>query len=185
MRPDRVMWAVGLALAGAALAGLVLNLAGGLTRLSWAITLAIALLGGAGAWLAAKRRRAGPQEAAAVRKTGFGLPLLSLGYLLLAAALAAAAVWLAAASASWPRSPGFAQLWLVPAQGSAATLGVRDNYPDRQTFRLVLRSGATTVASWDLTLTDGETWQRSVTEPAGGPLVAILTTPGRVLTVAS
>src|SRR6185437_10354688 len=53
MRPDRVMWAVGLVVAGAVLAGLVLNLAGGLTRLSWAITLAVAVLCWAGAWLAA------------------------------------------------------------------------------------------------------------------------------------
>jgi hypothetical protein len=179
------MWAVGLVVAGAVLAGLVLNLAGGLTRLSWAITLAVAVLCWAGAWLAARRKRAGPQEAAAVPKTGFALPLAAVGYLLLAAALAGVAVWLAAASASWPRSPGFAQLWLVPAQGQAFTLGVRDNYPERHTFRLVLHSGATTVASWDLNLANGGTWQRAVTQPAGGPLVATLTTPDQELTVAS
>lgn len=185
MRPDRLLWAVGLVLAGTVLAGLILNLAGGLTRLSWIITLVIAVLACAGAWLAISRRRERQQEPPLVPATGFALALPTAGYLLLAAALAGGAVWLAAASAGWPRTPGFAQLWLVPAKGAAATVGVRDSYPGRQTFRLVLRSDAKTVGSWDLALAEGQTWQRAVTVPAGGPLVATLTTPGRVLTVAS
>jgi hypothetical protein len=183
MYPDRAMWAVGLALAGTVLAGLALNLAGGLTRLSWAITLAIAVLAFAGAGLAIRKRCARPGSAASVRTNGFGLSPLTGGFLLLAAALAGCAVWLAVAGASWQRSPGFAQLWLVPAKGSHATLGVRDDYPGRQAFRLTLRRGTRTVTTWDLTLSYSETWQRTVTAPAGRKLAATLATPDRVLSV--
>jgi hypothetical protein len=185
MRPDRALWTVGLALAGTVLAGLALNLAGGLTRLSWEITLAVAVLACAGAGLAMRRRRAGLWSAASVRTDGLRVSPLTGGFLLLAAALAGGAVWLAVASANWQRSPGFAQLWLVPAKGSNATLGVRDDYPGRQAFRLTLRSGARTVTTWDLALAYGETWQRTVTGPAGGKLAATLTAPDRVLSVTS
>ena len=185
MRTDRAMWTVGLALAGTVLAGLVLNLAGGLTRVSWEITLASAVLACAGAGLAMRRRRAGPWSAASVRTDGFRVSPFTGGFLLLAAALAVGAVWLAVASANGQRSPGFAQLWLVPAQGANATLGVRDDYPGHQAFRLTLRSGAKTVTTWNLALTYGVTWQRTVTGPTGGTLAATLTAPDRVLSVTS
>lgn len=185
MRPKSAMWAVGLALAGTVLTGLVLNLAGGLTRLSWEIALAIALLACAGAGLARRKRRTGPGSAASVRTDGFRVSPLTGGFLLLAAALAGGAIWLAVASANWQPSPGFAQLWLVPAQGANATLGVRDDYPGRQAFRLTLRSTAMTITTWELTLTYGETWQRTVTAPAEGKLAATLAAPDRTLSVTS
>jgi hypothetical protein len=126
-----------------------------------------------------------PGSAAPVRAGGSGLSLLGGGFLLLAAALGGGAVWLAAASADWQPTPGFAQLWLVPARGNSATLGVRDAYPGRHTFRLVLSGGGTTSSSWDLTLTDGETWQRTVTTASGAARAATLTTPGQTLKVTS
>lgn len=185
MRPDRAMWGVGLALAGAVLAGLVLNLVTGLTRLSWAVALAIAVLCCAGVRLVIARSGARPVPAEPVPYHGFRLSPVTGGFLLLAAALGGGAVWLAAASANWQHSPGFAQLWLVPARGASSTLGVRDQYPGRQTFRLVLRSGTKAVSTWDLSLADGETWQRTVTAAAGGTLSATLTTPGTELRVTS
>jgi hypothetical protein len=185
MYPDRAMWAVGLVLAGAVLAGLVLNLTTGLTRLSWAITLAIAVLACACAGLALRRRRGRRQEAATVRPKDYRFSPLNGAFLLLAAALATAAVWLGQASAGWQRSPGFAQLWLVPAKGANATLGVRDDYTGRQAFLVVLRNGGKTVGTWDLTLAAGETWQRTVTAPAGDKLAATLKTPNQLLTVTS
>jgi hypothetical protein len=180
MRTDRVMWGTGLTLAGTVLAGLALNLAGGLTRLSWAITLAVAVVACAGVVLAVRKR--------GIRNSGFQIAPVAGGFLVLAAALAGGAVWLAAASANWPRSPGFAQLWLVPSKGASAVLGVRDNYPGRQAFRLTLRDGQA-VTTWNLRLDEGETWQRTVTAPRpplpGSKLTATLTTPGRVLSVTS
>jgi hypothetical protein len=182
MRPDRAMWATGLLLACAVLAGLVLNLVTGLTRLSWAVALAVGVAAAACAGLLIARRRARPAPAAPGRR--FRVSPLTGAVLLLAAVLAGGAVWLADASASWHQSPGFAQLWLVPARGTSATLGVRDNYPGRQAFRLVLTGGGKTVSTWQLTLAQGETWQRTVTSPGGG-LAATLTTPGRMLEVTS
>jgi hypothetical protein len=195
MRPDRVMWAVGLTLAGTVLAGLVLNVAGGLTRLSWAIALTVAVLACAGVLLAIRKRgaRREPGNGGRRESRDGGLPVSPLtgGFLLLAALLAGGAVWLAAASANGQRSPGFAQLWLVPTKGASMTLGVRDNYPGRQALRLTLRGGGNTVATWDLRLAEGETWQRTVSVPAprpllpAGKLTATLTTPDRVLSVTS
>jgi hypothetical protein len=185
MYPDRAMWTVGLVLAGAVLAGLVLNLTTGLTRLSWAVTLAIAVLACAGAGLVLRRRGGRRVEPAAVRTKDSRFSPLTGGFLLLAAVLAGGAVWLGQASAARQHSPGFAQLWLVPAAGANATLGVRDNYTGRQAFVVVLTSSGKTVETWDLTLTADETWQRTVTATAGGTLAATLTTPTQVLTVTS
>jgi hypothetical protein len=58
MCPDRLMRAVGLALAVAVLTGLLLNLVTGLTRLSWAVALAVAVVTVACAGLVIRRRRA-------------------------------------------------------------------------------------------------------------------------------
>ena len=70
MRPDRMMWGAGLALAGAVLAGLVLDLATGLTRLSWAVALVVAVAACAGGVLVIRRRRAGAAAHAAVPDGG-------------------------------------------------------------------------------------------------------------------
>jgi hypothetical protein len=190
MRPDRAMWAVGLALACAVFAGLVLNLTTGLTRAGWAVTLAVAVLACVGVVLAVRRRRAGTVSAATVHphrlRLSFFSPSLTAGYLLLAATLVGGAVWLAQASAGWQHSPGFAQLWLVPAgKAASATLGVRNDYPLRQTFHLELQTGAHTVTTWNLHLAAGQAWQRTVAAPRGNRLAARLTTPGRVLEATS
>ncbi len=183
LRPDRMMWVAGLVLAVAVFAGLVLNLTTGLTRTSWIATLAVAVLVCGGVFLGIRRRRGTGAEAGTVRKQR--ISLLAAGYLLLAAALAGSAVWLAAASAGWRHTPGFAQLWLVPGSGSA-TLGVRNEYPRSERFRLVLsyRSG-TARTTWNLDLAAGEAWQRTVPVPAGSAVTARLSTPSQVLEVAS
>lgn len=41
------------------------------------------------------------------------------------------------------------------------------------------------VTTWNLTLNQGQTWQRTLTTPSGGSLAASLTTPDRVLRVAA
>jgi hypothetical protein len=186
MRPDRLMWGVGLALAGAVLAGLVLNFTTGLTRVSWAVALAVAVAASACAGLVITRRRADQVAPATVPRRGFRFSPVTGGFLLLAAVLAGGAVWLANASTGWQHSPGFAQLWLTPATQATATLGVRDNYPGQQTFRLVLRGdGGKVLGAWDLELSQGQAWQRAVTRPAGGTLTATLGGPGQALTVTS
>lgn len=198
MRPDRMMWGTGLALAAAVLAGLVLNLATGLTRLSWTVALAIAVAACAGGVLVARRR--GAQAAASapsadasaeevkpapVRRSGFRFSPVTGGFLMLAAVLAGGAVWLANASAGWQQSPGFAQLWLTPATATTSALGVQDNYPGQQVFQLVLRDGGKEIGTWDLVLSKGQAWQRTVARPAGRTLTATLDVPNQTLKVTS
>jgi len=193
MRPDRMMWSIGLVLAGTVFTGLLLNLVTGLTPLSWAVALAVTVVALAVAAVAVARadrlimrRGADMVKSALVRLRGFRPSRVTGGFLLLAAVLAGGAVWLANASAGWPRSPGFAQLWLTPATGVTSTLAVRDNFPGKQTFRLVLRGGSGQVlGAWDLSLTQGESWQRTVARPAGSKLTARLSLPGQTLTVTS
>jgi hypothetical protein len=198
MRPDRMMWGAGLTLAAAVLAGLVLNLATGLTRLSWAVALAVALAACACGVLVVRRRGADEVTSAPVtdgcadevkpapvRRNGFRFSPVTGGFLMLAAVLAGGAVWLANASAGWQSSPGFAQLWLTPATEATSTLGVRDNFPGQETFQLVLRDGGKAIGTWDLLLSEGQAWQRTVARPAGSTLTATLDVPGQTLTVTS
>jgi hypothetical protein len=186
MRPDRMLWGAGLVLAGTVFTGLLLNLVTGLTPLSWAVALAVAVVAVACAGQLLMRRGADVVRPALVRLRGFRPSRATGGVLLLAAVLAGAAVWLANASAGWPRSPGFAQLWLTPATNVTSTLGVRDNFPGRHTFRLVLRGkGGRVLGAWDLSLAQGESWQRTVARPAGSRLTARLGLAGQTLTVTS
>ena len=185
MRPDRIMWGAGLALAGTVFTGLLLNLITGLTRLSWAVALAIAVVAAACAYLVIRRHGTDAVARARVRLRGFRPSRVTGGFLLLAAVLAGGAVWLANASAGWPRSPGFAQLWLTPATATTSTLGVRDNFPGQQTFQLVLRDGGKPIGTWDLLLSEGQAWQRTVARPAGRTLTATLDVPNQTLRVTS
>jgi hypothetical protein len=194
-----MMWGAGLALAAAVFTGLLLNLLTGLTPLSWAVALAVVVAAGAGGVLVVRRR--GAAEAASapvadgcaeevkpapVRRSGFRFSPVTGGFLMLAAVLAGGAVWLANASSGWQHSPGFAQLWLTPATDVTSTLGVRDNFPGQHTFRLVLRgNGGKVRGAWDLSLAQGQAWQRTVARPAGTTLTANLGLPGQTLTVTS
>jgi len=186
MRPDRIMWGAGLVLAGTVFTGLLLNLVTGLTRLSWTVAFAVAVVAAACADQVIMRRDTDLVKPALVLLRGFRPSRVTGGFLLLAAVLAGGAVWLANAGAGWPRSPGFAQLWLTPATDVTSTLGVRDNLPGQQTFRLVLRAdGGQVLGAWDLSLAQGQSWQRTVARPAGSTLIARLGLPGQTLTVTS
>jgi hypothetical protein len=193
------MWGAGLALAGAVLTGLLLNLVTGFTRLSWTVALAIVVVACA-CGVAVSRRRGAAEAASApvtdaradavkpaiVRRIGFRFSPVTSGFLLLAAVLAGGAVWLGNASAGWEHSPGFAQLWLTPATEATSTLGVRDNFAGQQTFRLVLRAdGGRVLGAWDLSLAQGQAWQRTVARPAGSTLTATLGMSGQTLKVTS
>lgn len=183
----RGLWTVGLSLALAALGGLLLNLTpAGLTRTTWTVSLtAVTLLTlAASAWL--RSLRSGGTSASWV--TTERPPARAALTVLAALAVAGVAIGLAVVSAGWQRSPGFAQLWLVPsrivaARGPAApgqaTLGVRSGYAGTETFHLVLRRDTSTIGTWDFTLTAGQTWQRAITTQAGQHLTAQLSTTGQ------
>ena len=186
----RGMWTVGLSLATAVVAGLLLNLTpGGLTRTSWAVSLAGVTLVAVAAAAWRRRRTAaadGARDPLAVSPATSAPPRrrVTAGYALAALALAGTATGLAVASAGWQRSPGFAQLWLVPAHGAVAageqaTLGVRSGYHSAETFELVLRRGTEPAEGWAFTLAAGQAWQQTVTAPAGQPITARLTVAGQ------
>jgi uncharacterized protein DUF1616 len=166
----RAMWVAGLSLAVTVLAGLLLNLLpGGLTRTSWTISLtAVTLL--ACAWPS-------PQD----QNEPLVMPVMRIaaGYAVAALAIAGTATGLAVASAGWQHSPGFAQLWLVPAGNGQASLGVRSGYARAEVFRLVLRRGQEAPLSWDFTLRAGQTWRQTVSAQAGQHLAAQLTVTGQ------
>jgi hypothetical protein len=111
-----------------------------------------------------------------------------IGYAAGAVAIAGTATGLAVVSARWQHSPGLAQLWLIPARGAArsqraasgrATLGVRSQYRDAESFQLVLLRGTQPIGTWDFRLGAGQSWQRDVSAPAGQRLTARLTTVGQ------
>jgi uncharacterized membrane protein len=78
--------------------------------------------------------------------------------------VAAAAVGLAVTGAVRQPQPGFTQLWLSPQQQSAHTLslGVTNNQGRATSYRLVLRRDGRVVGTWNLTLGEGRSWQRTV-----------------------
>jgi Protein of unknown function (DUF1616) len=177
----RVMWVPGLSLAVTVFCGLVLNLMPvGLTRVSWTIALtAVTLVAlAASTWLDGHRSAQDP----AIPQTRAGMRIAA-GYAVAALAISGAAVGLAIASAGWQHSPGFAQLWLVPATSTAssgqASLGVRSGYSRAETFHLVLRGDTNALLSWDFTLGSGQTWQRIISAPVGQHLTAQLTVTGQ------
>jgi uncharacterized membrane protein len=78
--------------------------------------------------------------------------------------VAAGAVGLAAAGTARQPQPGFTQLWLSPQpQGAGAlSLGVTNDQGRTTSYRLVLRRDGRVIDTWNLTLGEGRTWQRSV-----------------------
>jgi Protein of unknown function (DUF1616) len=177
----RAMWVPGLSLAATVLGGLVLNLTPvGLTRVSWTTLLTAVTLAALAASTCLPARRSAKGTRGPRTPSGGGSwhtgPLV--GYAAAALAISGAAVGLAVASAGWGHSPGFAQLWLVPAASGEAGLGVRSAYSGAETFHLVLRGDTNALLSWDFTLGSGQTWRRTISAPVGQHLTAQLTVTG-------
>ena len=77
--------------------------------------------------------------------------------------VAAGAVGLAVVGAARQPQPGFTQLWLSPQQDARTlSLGVTNDQGRTTSYRLVLRRDGQVIDTWNLTLGDGRTWQRSV-----------------------
>jgi hypothetical protein len=203
-RAWRLAWSVGLSLAVAVLAGLLLNfIPAGLTTVTWtaglaAVTLAaltaVALLPAA----AAPPRAVQPVQdtvqpvqdtvqpahntGPSVRDTGRPWAWPAMLGPALAVALVAGAIALTVVSAPWPRPPGFAELRLVPAPGPTASVDVRNAYPKAETFLLTVQNGNSAPMKWTITLGPGQEWKRIVPAVTGKPVSARLTTPGPALT---
>jgi hypothetical protein len=111
-----------------------------------------------------------------------------IGYALATLIVTGVAIGLAVVSSGWAHTAGFAELWLVRAQqASHVTLGVRSSYHQPERFHLELRRGAAAIASWELTLAAGQSWQRDLAVTGVQRLTASLTSTATVtptLTVA-
>lgn len=161
---ERIAVAAGLALAVPVLGGLALAAAGiPLHRTAWA-----ALFGGAalvGDAVLLGLRRAGRRVPPGWRQRGPRLAVRHTVALGAALVIAAGTVVLAVTGAVRQQYPGFTQLWLL-AQGPHASLGVSNHQGTTTRYRLVLLRKARVSASWNLTLANGQRWQRVI--PVGG-----------------
>ncbi len=175
------MWSIGLSLLVTVLGGLLLNLTPmGLTQTGWAVLLtAVTLLAVAGVAIDRHRRPVGRPAAAGPplwRRPG---TLRTAGYGLGAVVAVTAAIWLSYSGAAGQTRPDFAQLWLVPADSATATLGVRNDRGDAESYAVVLRNGDAPDRGWEFTLGAGESWQQAVPITVGQQVKATLTEPGR------
>lgn len=77
--------------------------------------------------------------------------------------LAASAVALASFGAATQHYPGFTQLWLSP-RGTTMTanLGVSNHQGGIRHYRLILVAKGRINNSWNLTLSNDESWQRTI-----------------------
>ena|SRR5690348_3843078 len=172
---ERVAVAAGLSLALPVLGGVAINAAGiPLYRATWAGLLASAILAGDALLLALRRtgRRAPPSRhkdappPAAWHVAAFGAAVV----------IAAGAVMLSVASAAKQAYPGFTQLWLSTNVRNArvAALGVGNHQGSTARYRLVLLRQGHVSTTWNLTLSDGQRWQRMIPVTDGYSVAARL-----------
>jgi hypothetical protein len=187
---ERVAVAAGLSLALPVLGGVALNEAGiPLERATWAGLLASAILVGDALLLGLRRtgRRAPPSR----RGSAPRLAVWHAAALGAAVVIAAGAVGLSIASAAKQANPGFTQLWLSTSvrNSSVAALGVSNHQGSTARYRLILLRQGHVSATWNLTLSDGQAWQRRIPVTGGYPVAARLyrlpdlTQPYRYVTI--
>lgn len=104
------------------------------------------------------------------------LPRRQAGILAAAIVVAACAVGLARAGVAIQHQSRFTQLWLSPKAGNKHIdyLGVSNNEGGTASYRLVLLRNGHASATWNLTLTVGETWERTVSLAGKSSLAASL-----------
>lgn len=187
---ERIVVATGVTLAVPVLGGVALYASGvQLHRFAWVGLLAGVTLAGDGVLLI----RGGFGVAEQKRSTWRVWPSVRHAATLgVAVVIAVAALGLARAGATMQHYQGFTELWLSPSAPNATTadLGVSNHQGIATRYRLVLLSGSQVRATWSLTLSDGQTWQRTVPVSDGHEIHADLyrlpdlTDPYRHVTIA-
>lgn len=171
---ERAAVAAGLALAVPIIGGLALAAAGiPLHRTTWAALFAGAALLGDAVLLGLRRtgRRAPP----GARQRAPRLATRQAVALGTALVIAAGAVVLAVAGATRQQHPGFTQLWLLAGpHAHTASLGVSNHQGTTTRYRLVLLHKARVSATWNLTLSNGQSWQRVIGVSDTGTVAARL-----------
>jgi hypothetical protein len=159
---ERLAVATGLALSIPVLGGLALQAVGiSLQRIVWTCLFAgVTLVGDT--VLFVRQRKPYPADASrqSTRRARTGWHGLIFGT---AIVIAAGAVALASYSATIQHYPGFTQLWLFAREKSAlASLGVRNRQGGVEHYRLILLRRGRPSDTWNITLTNGQTWQRVI-----------------------
>lgn len=158
---ERVMIGTGLALMLPIFGGLVLYAAGvSLHRTAWLGLFAGGTIVGA-AVLAVLRRKSEPAEPGTRAK--INLPVRHALIYGAAAVFAVATIFIAVISSDNQSQPGYTQLWMAPVKNEAvASLGVNNQQGGTVVYRLQLLKKGKVSATWNLTLTNGQTWQRDI-----------------------
>jgi uncharacterized membrane protein len=159
---ERAAVITGLALVVPVLGGLLLYVAGvPLHRPGWLGLLAgVTLAGDVALFLRRRAGRAVPFSSQLTRQ----LPRGQVAVFAAAVLVAACAVGLARIGVATQPRPGFTQMWLLPQRDNARalSLGVSNDEGRTTRYLLVLLRHGWVSATWNLTLTAGQTWQRSV-----------------------
>jgi len=160
---ERVMVGTALALMLPIFGGLVMYAAGiSLHRDAWLGLLAGGTIVGAVA-LAVLRRKSEPAETETPAKLKVNLPVRHALIYGAAAVLAVATIFIAVISADNQSQSGYTQLWMAPVKNEAvASLGVNNQQGGTVAYRLQLLKKGKVSATWNLTLTNGQTWQRDI-----------------------
>jgi hypothetical protein len=161
-----LLFSLGLSLAIDMLSGFILNRVG-LHALSWAMILG--LLTGVFSLLAAYLRRGIP--ASEVQPPKFRLNIYQSILFGLAVAVALVSVVYSIISAERQPSPGFTQLWMLPAAqygGCAISVGVHSFESTPVAFRVTMTTNEVQVTTWSsIILAPQQEWQQLVPVPLG------------------
>jgi hypothetical protein len=174
---ERTVVMTGLALAVPVLGGLLLYAAGvPLHRPGWLGLLAgVTLAGDVALFLRRRASGSGRMAPFSWRPTS-PVPRWHAAAFAAAILVAACAVGMARIGVTVQPQPGYTQLWLSPQrQGEhMVRLGVSNDQGGTTSYRLVVRRNGHVSATWNITLADGETWQRSAPVSGRGTLTADL-----------
>jgi hypothetical protein len=159
---ERVMIGTGLALMLPIFGGLAIYAAGiSLYRTAWLGLLAGGTVVGI-AVLAIVRRKSAPAEPGTA-KTKINLPVRHAFIYGAAAVFAVATIVIAVISSDNQSQPGYTQLWMSQVKNEAvASLGVNNQQGGTVVYRLQLLKKGRVSATWNLTLANGQTWQRDI-----------------------
>lgn len=171
---ERAAVIAGLGLGVPVLGGLLLYATGvPLRRPGWLGLLAgVTLAGDVALFLRRRAGRAPPFN----WKPSWRVPRWQVVMFAAAVLVAAGAVGLARIGVAMQPQPGFTQLWLSPQRQNSRTLslGVSNDQGRTTSYRLVLLRNGRVTATWNLTIAQGQNWQRSV------PLVGAATMAARL-----
>lgn len=160
---ERVMVGTGLALMLPIFGGLLLYAAGiSLRRDAWLGLLAGGTIAGA-VVLTILRWKSAPAEPGTRAKIKIDLPFRHALIYGAAAVFAVASIVIAVISSGSQAQPGYTQLWMAPGKNTAiASLGVENQQGSTVAYRLQLLKKGKVSDTWNLTLTNGQTWQLDI-----------------------